>query len=219
MTDAATLPLADTSDMAQIHRVFRSALAEAPELVGSVADGDTERAELVASYYLNVLALLHAHHEGEDELLTPKLIERLPEQAGLIERVAGQHQGVLTGLEASESGLRAWRDDPTIDAGAVLAGTLATLGADLARHLDEEEREIVPLAATCINVAEWGELPGHALRTFTGDKMWLILGLVREQFTAEQIAEMEAHMPAALTEFWRSTGQGLFDEFMAALHG
>jgi hypothetical protein len=60
------LPLADTSDMIGLHRVFRTALDAAPSFVGGVAPGDSTRAETVAMYYEDVLQLLHAHHEGED---------------------------------------------------------------------------------------------------------------------------------------------------------
>jgi hypothetical protein len=33
------------------------------------------------------------------------------------------------------------------------------------------------------------------MRTFRGDKLWLILGLVREQMRPDQIAIQEANMP------------------------
>src|ERR1035438_6095391 len=97
------IPLADTSDMASLHQVFRYALSRAPNYVGNANAGDGSRAELVGSYYDNVLRLLHVHHEGEDELLTPRLIERTPDQAELIERIAHQHEGVLEAIAAAES--------------------------------------------------------------------------------------------------------------------
>lgn len=62
MTEAGALPLADTSDMIGMHRVFRQALAAAPQLVGSTTAGDADRAEVVGTYYDNVLRLLDVHH-------------------------------------------------------------------------------------------------------------------------------------------------------------
>jgi len=109
MSDNASIALTDTSDMIQLHRVFRESLGAAAPLVGSVPPGDAARAEVVGSYYANVLALLHSHHEGEDELVWPKLVDRAPEDAETIRRIAGQHEGVLTALEDAEAKLAVWR--------------------------------------------------------------------------------------------------------------
>jgi hypothetical protein len=203
--------------MIQLHRVFRDALGAAAPLVGSVATGDIERADVVGSYYANVLALLHAHHEGEDVLVWPKLVERAPAEADTVMRVAGQHEGVLAALESAEALLRGWRGDPQIESGAVLAASLATLGAELSAHLDEEERVILPIAARYISPAEWGELPGHGMQHFGGDKIWLVLGLIQEQMSVEQIAGMEAHMPPPVREFWTNVGRDQFVAFVAEL--
>jgi iron-sulfur cluster repair protein YtfE (RIC family) len=217
LSDAVTTSLTDTSDMIQLHEVFRDALGTAAPLVGSVPVGDHARAEVVGSYYANVLALLRSHHEGEDELVWPKLLERTPSDADAITRVAGQHLGVLTALETAEARLTTWRTDPQIESGALLAASLATLGAELALHLDEEERVILPIAAQHLTPEEWGELPSHGMRSFRGDKIWLVMGLIREQMRPEQIAHMEAHMPPPVLEFWNTMGREQFETFVAEL--
>lgn len=217
MSDIAALPLADTSDMIGVHRVFRDAMAAAPRLIAAVKPGDIARAEVVATYYSNVLAMLHAHHEGEDELMTPKLLQRCPERADVISRIASQHHGLVDAVKAVERQIPGWAENPSIETGAKLAAALATVGAQLTIHADDEEREILPIAAQHMNVAEWGELPGHSMRTFSGDKLWLVLGLVQEQMTPEQVARMEANMPPALADFWTGTGRRLFQEFIADL--
>jgi hypothetical protein len=173
----------------------------------------------VATYYANVLAMLHAHHEGEDELIWPKLLERAPEQAALIERMHADHAGLLEALSESERRLAAWREVPDIDRGASLAAALATLGVLCAAHFDEEERKVLPLAAEVCTVEEWAELPGHAMRSFTGDRLWLILGLVQEQMPIEARAQMEAHMPPPVREMWQGPGRAQFDQFITALRG
>ena len=210
-----SLPLADTSDMVGLHRVFRDALTHAPQYIGGVADGDAERAELVGSYYAHVLELLHRHHEGEDELLTPRLVERAPDKADLISRIAGQHDTVLGSLDAADSALADWRANPTAGARDAAVAAMGTLHDTLVAHLDEEEREILPIAAQHINVAEWGELPAHGMRAFTGDKMWLLLALIQEQMTPEQIANMEAHLPPPVSEMWNGPGRGLARDYIA----
>jgi iron-sulfur cluster repair protein YtfE (RIC family) len=207
----------DTSDMIRFHRVFREAFGCAAQVVGSASTDDPERVARVSSYYSNVLALLHVHHEGEDELLWPKLMERAPDQADLVARVSGQHEGVLTWLDAAEARLTEWVAEPNADRGAALASALATLGAELVLHLDDEERYILPLAADHLTVEEWSELPAHGMRNFGGDKMWLAFGLIQEQMTPAAVAEMDAHLPPPIHDFWVNSGRAQFETFVAAL--
>jgi hypothetical protein len=215
--DPETRPRPDTSDMIRVHRVFRDAFGCAAQLVGAASSDDPDRVACVAAYYGNVLAFLHAHHEGEEELIWPKLLGRAPERAELVGRIAGQHHGVLEWLGLAERRLAEWVADPSVDRGAALAGALATLGAELGLHLDEEERSILPLAAQHLSVDEWGELPGHGMRSFRGDKIWLVLGLIQEQLTPAGIAEMEAHMPPPVREFWTTAGRPQFQAFVTQL--
>jgi hemerythrin-like domain-containing protein len=211
-------PLADTADMAQVHRVFREAIAAATALIGS-AVGDADRVERVSTYYDNVLRFLDAHHGGEDAILWPLLCERAPGQAAEVMAVADEHERVHHALDVAAERLAAWRASGDLDAGASLAGSLAELGAALVHHLDDEERFVVPLAAQHVTAPEWGQLPTHAMRSFDGDKLWLILGLVIEQMRPEQIEMMRMHMPPPLVEMWDVVGRRQFDEFVAALRG
>jgi hypothetical protein len=210
-------PLADTTDMIQIHRILREAIASAPSLIGSAADEGPERTELVGSYYANVLEFLRVHHDGEDVIIWPALCERAPEHAGEVRRIAGQHDGVTAALEAARARVAEWRQHPGDEAAALAAGAVADLGAALLPHLDEEETFIVPLAAEHIFAPEWGELPGHAMKNFEGDRLWLILGLVQEQFRPEQIEMMEAHMPPPVLGMWRQQGAQAFAGFISEL--
>lgn len=214
---AAALTRPDTSDMVAVHRVFRESFGVAPQLLGSVPGEDAERVAAVAGYYADILAFLRVHHEGEDELLWPKLVERCPEDADLIRRIAGQHEGVLRALQTSETHLAAWQDEPTMDNAATLAAALITLAVGLGAHLDEEERVILPLAADHLTDDEWGALPAHGMQNFRGQRIWLVMGLIREQMTGAQRAAMDAHMPPPVREFWISVGEPQFVRFIAEI--
>src|ERR1700750_2831954 len=102
MTTAPELPLADATAMARFHRIFREALDAVPSFVGGVPDDDVDRAELVGSYYDNVLRLLHAHHEAEDLTIYPLMTERLPEHVDVISRVNAEQEVVLGTLVGTE---------------------------------------------------------------------------------------------------------------------
>jgi len=57
---------------------------------------------------------------------------------------------------------------------------------------------------------EWGALPGHGMANFTGDRWWLILGLIRENFTPAQRDDMLEHMPPRRAVMWESHRESSF---------
>src|SRR3954454_23896737 len=207
----------NTRDMLAIHQVFRDAFGCSPQLVGSVCNERSDRGETVAAYYANVLALLRAHHAGEDELIWPKLIERDPDQGDLVARMEAAHEGLADALVDAEQRLALWVASPDIDNGASLAASLAMLGVLCAAHFDEEERRILPLAEQHCTAEEWAELPGHAMRNFGGDRLWLVIGLVREQLPAHAQAEQLDKMPPPVRDLWLNGGSDRFERFVADL--
>ena len=217
MNAALTVPRPNTRDMLAIHQVFRDAFGCSAQLVGSVCNDHSDSVETVAVYYANVLALLRAHHEGEDELVWPKLIERAPDQGELIARMEAAHETLAATLAECEARLAAWIASPDIDHGASLAASLATLGVQCAAHFDEEERRILPLAEQYCTVEEWAELPAHAMRTFAGDRLWLVIGLVREQMPPAAQAMQLEKMPPPVRDMWLNGGSENFERFVADL--
>ena len=212
----STSMLTDTSDMVRFHRVFREAFATAPRLVASVAPGDLHRAQLVSDYYASVLRLLHAHHTGEDELLMPKLLERYPDPEA-VRAVAEQHEGVDKGLASVEAALTSFRERPAPETAARLVGALDSLGTALIRHLDDEERTLLPIAARYVTQEEWAALPENGLRHFDGDRPWLVLGLIRRHLTCAEVEEMDAAMPPPPGPSGPAGGWDDFAGFMAEL--
>ena len=215
MTNLQSAPRPDTSDMAAVHKVFRQAFAAVPQLIGGAPAGDTDRSGVVASYYDNVLRFLLVHHQGEDVLVYPKLLERCPGDTALLSRVNHQHEEVHDSLERAGKLLPAWAESADPAAGAELIGALNELAEILIAHLDDEEVEVVPLCTDHLTAEEWGQLPGHSLASFDGDKIWLILGLVRENLTQEQRDLMMANMPPPAVEMWTAMGNAAFDAFIA----
>jgi hypothetical protein len=113
VTTAPEVPLCDATAMTRFHRIFREALDAVPEFVGAAVADDDDRADLVGSYYANVLKLLHAHHEAEDLTIYPLMVERLPQHVDVISRVNAEHEVVLGTLGAAEQAVAAWRADPS----------------------------------------------------------------------------------------------------------
>lgn len=208
-----SIPPADTSDMAPVHKVFRDSLASAPRFVASAAGDDARRA-MIANYYSNLMEFLRVHHDGEEALVFPVLIERAPAQRAVVDKAAADHHTVVALMGDACDRIEIWeaKGDDGVQ-GALDA--LGALQAVLIPHLDEEEAEVVPLAAAHMNAAEWGGLSGHAMGHFQGDKIWLIMGLIRENFTQQQRDMMLAHMPPPAREMWETMGERSFNELIA----
>jgi hemerythrin-like domain-containing protein len=219
MTTAPELPLADATAMTRFHRIFREALDAVPRFIGAARAGDNDRADFVGSYYANVLKLLHAHHEAEDVTIYPLMMERLPQHVGVISRVNAEHEAVLGTLGAAEQAVAAWRADPSRASREAASASLESMRAILLEHLDHEEADVVPLIALCITAAEWDEMSATAFQRFSGDKVWLVLGLIQEQMLAEENATMEANMPPPVHDFWVASGRAMFQDYAAELRG
>lgn len=166
-----------------------------------------------------MLTLLTLHHDGEDVLVWPKLLERAPAQAELVRTAESQHQGIHEPLERARVALKAWEVAPDAQQGAGLVGALGELETGLVAHLDNEEQTVLPLIGEHLTIEEWGELPGHAMRNHPGERIWLVLGLVRENMTQAQRDMMLAHMPPPAVEMWTTKGEAAFDAYMGEIRG
>ncbi|HUZ10791.1 MAG TPA: hemerythrin domain-containing protein [Acidimicrobiales bacterium] len=201
------VPGLDTSDMVSVHRAFREAFAAAPTLAGSASEDAGGRVELVGNFYANVLEFLRVHHEGEELLLFPLLRERCPTEVATVDRIGAQHHEVDGAVAMAQELLGRWPTEPGPEVGRRLAESLVSLGIQLTAHLDDEERELLPLCAGNLSEQEWGALPEHAMRAFAGDKVWLILGLIFEQMDGGQRAHVLAHMPPPALRMWTTMGE------------
>src|SRR4051812_49924848 len=109
MADVVALPRPDTDEMVRVHVVFREAFALAPQLIGAVANDDVDQVSRIATYYEALLLFLHVHHEGEDEILWPRLLERCPSDSAVINLAADHHNPALTYLTNAQPRLPACR--------------------------------------------------------------------------------------------------------------
>lgn len=206
--------LTETSDMFAVHQALLEALDAAPALIRRA--GDTpDRVELIGSYYENVLEFLHVHHAGEDELIYPILEERCTDDKAMLERVDAQHRLLDEPMDKARDAITAWRAAPSTERGQTVVDLIGVIGETLRPHLGEEETVVLPLASAWISPEEWQQLPGHALQSFSTDKPWLALGLVRERLTSDQREQMLAGMPPQLQSVWTQQWEPAFTSFIA----
>ena len=210
-------PAMDTRDMIWVHDAFRRAFADAPGQIASVRAGDADRAQYLAGYLSEVLWFLHAHHDGEDQLLYPLLAERAPETAALFTRMEDQHQAVAGSIEDAEQAAERFGRSASTEDGEVLAAACRSLIDAASDHLTEEEAEVLPVAARNITPEEWGALPAHALSRYRGTRVWLLLGLVIEAVPDDLRAGMIGRLPPPVSEMWVGFGSDAFGNEMRSV--
>lgn len=202
-----------TDEMAVVHRAFRRELGMLPALVRAVPAGNRSRATVVAEHARLMLAGLHMHHAGEDEVLWPLLLERAAPQRDLIELMQAQHAEVerLTRIVATS----VERFAGTGMGGEQLASAVEELHAALVEHLDVEEAEIVPLAGQHLTVAEWNAMGQHAIGEMSRKQLPLMFGAVIEEADARERAIMLSVLPAPARLFMTTVGAVLYRRYIA----
>ena len=196
MTETANRPLTDVSDMVVVHRAFRREFRLIPELVRAVRPGDTARAAVLAEHARMLLSGLNLHHSGEDELLWPKLLERCTPDAALVHRMEAQHSRVEQAVERLGPALDRWEAEARPAVTEEVAAGFDTLRAALLEYLDEEEREILPLAARHVSQAEWSQLGEHGVKDMRPTDLPMMFGAVVEEATPEERRAILAVLPA-----------------------
>jgi hemerythrin-like domain-containing protein len=212
MTETDAAPRPDTTDMLAVHAVFRDTLHGAPALIDGAAD--EARAALIANYYDNILRFLEVHHDAEEELVFPLLRQRCPADGAVVDQMEADHAEMLKLLEKAQGAVAAWPSGNEKSAESA-RNALDALCVQLIGHLDQEEASLLPLCAPNLSVEEWGAIPGHSMANFRGDKIWLIMGLIRERMTDEQRTAMLENMPPPARDMWTGFGEQAFTELSA----
>ena len=196
MTTTPTATLTDVHDMVVVHRVFRREFRMLPELVREVAPGDTARAAVLAEHGRLLLKGLHGHHTSEDLLLWPKLLDRCAPDAELVHRMEAQHDRVHDAIERIGPALQRWEAEARPAVTEEVAAAFDDLRVALLEHLDDEEREILPMAARHITQAEWNELGEHGVGETKKRLLPILFGAVAEEATPEEMVHILSTVPA-----------------------
>jgi hemerythrin-like domain-containing protein len=184
--------------MAILHQGFRRVYDEATRLIRANPAPSRARVVFLADHIDFSLMLLHIHHEGEDELLYPKLIVRAPDQALVTQEVEHEHEPIKTAMDTVSAACSAWRARATADAAEGLAASFDELNTTARRHLDDEEQTVVPLAAVTVTQEEWDALNKHAAAEIPWAKRPIAFGMMPEPLSDADRAHIMRTVPAPL---------------------
>ncbi|PBC47168.1 hemerythrin domain-containing protein [Rhodococcus sp. ACPA1] len=181
-------------DMIIVHRVFRREFEQTSTLVRKVQDRDTGRAGVVGEHLELLLNLLHHHHETEDELLWPRLQERLPARIESFASLESEHANLALLIARVTDGLAQWRKSADISARETLASSIDELRRPMIEHLDHEE-SILPVCAEALSQDEWNKLGERALGGLGVPKSLLVLAAMHEECPEEEWAQFTVLLP------------------------
>ncbi len=212
--------LVDTSVMSTLHTFFRRELRLAGGVIRGVGEGDRARAGTVCDHLDFLVRSLHHHHSIEDDLLWPRLLDRVPaELAPIVHLMESQHERVDALIQEIGTVLPTFRATADLESRDRLADLFDTLHADLIEHLDAEEDRLLPIAARTLTQAEWDEM-GEAGRDGTPRKeLALVLGMYQYEGAPEAIAQMLAEAPAPIRWVVPKLSKRAFRKHALRIHG
>ena len=191
-----TAPGVDTRDMLVVHNAVRREWGLAPGLVRAVEAGDTRRAEVVAGHLDLQAAMLHHHHEGEDRLLWPVLLPRVPEAvAPVLLALEADHAGIAETQAWVTAALTRWREGAGTEDREALARALDELLVQITEHLAAEEANALPLCASLLSPAEWHRLGQEGMAGLPKRQLPLALGSLMHGADPQVITMMLSHLP------------------------
>ncbi|MGZ4611491.1 MAG: hemerythrin domain-containing protein [Actinomycetes bacterium] len=208
MTSTTTEAGPDLDAFLMAHRGFR---AEFGRLAGAArAVRDEAHAALVDDQIELVMHLLHHHHTGEDTSVWPRLVERLPAAKPALDRLEAQH-AEMDPLFAAVTD----RSRPVTDR----ADDLLALHEVLNAHLDEEEREAVPLIRAHFTPAEWDAGGEEVMESLDRKRLPLIFGWLASASTQPQTETALRGVPLAPRILFKLIWGPAYEKRFAELYG
>jgi hemerythrin-like domain-containing protein len=198
----------DTHDMVVVHRVFRREFHLLPDLISRVAEGNTERAAVLAEHLTDLVSSLHHHHDGEDDLLWPLLLERATLHTDLVHRMESQHAALSASLEQVDKLAPAWAATASVADRDALTKAVRKASVILDEHMGEEEREILPLARQHLTVEQWDKLGERGAKSIQDKrKRLLFLGMLLEETSPEEERKFMKNIPPPVRVLWKLIGR------------
>jgi hemerythrin-like domain-containing protein len=191
-----TPTMADSRDMVVIHDMFRREFRAIPALVSDVGGGDRARVAIVADHVEWMVTFLHSHHEGEDLLVWPRLVERCPtETEPLIFTMEAQHHALAEALDVLAGKAADWRRTSAVRERDALAGAARDLLVQIAEHLDLEERKVLSLIDRYLSEKEWKQVGGSGLKKMSFGQLTVAFGMILDHARPEQVRIMRDTIP------------------------
>lgn len=216
---AADTERPNVAEMVVIHKVFRREFALLPGLIRGVPGGATTRAAVLAGHSRLLLDGLHEHHAGEDDLLWPKLRERAPESAQLIDEMESQHHEIAEQVDQVNAQLAPWEASADPALADQLAATIDELRKPLVEHLDGEEARALPVISEYITPKEWDAIGERSRATTPRNQLPILFGAILEDATPDERKFMLKPIPPPIRLLLTTFGARTYRRYVREVRG
>jgi hypothetical protein len=155
---------------------------------------DDRHAALIEDQVDFALSYLHHHHADEDAWVWPLLRARAPGSLPLLDALERQHEQIDPVLAVAGD-----RSRPA----AERAEALRHLHEALGRHLDDEERDAVPLIRSCIGADEWQAHGLDVVRAYERRRLPLLFGWASAAGSPEMVGRALEDFPPPVRLLFR----------------
>jgi iron-sulfur cluster repair protein YtfE (RIC family) len=195
-------PAVDLTDYVVVHRAMTVDVRRLAEVAACFAlqreRPVPQRAQGLRDYLGGVSAEIHSHHQVEDDAVWPVLLaaaEADPRLAALAELTAltDDHHRLGPLLDAGAELAEAFAGHPgDVGVAADLAATLHDLSELLDRHIADEERDVFPLIAEHVRVADYAWLQQQFRRNLSPCTLPFVVPWVVRHSTAQELPALVA---------------------------
>jgi hemerythrin-like domain-containing protein len=123
---------------------------------------------------------LHNHHEHEDSDFFPMIAAACPDEQPLIEQLEREHRELVALLDAVDAAVAALVADPNDATRRAVHDGIAAVRDTLVPHLDVEDEELLPAAATTVDPKEWDDASDRALKAIPKADLPIAAGILDE---------------------------------------
>jgi hemerythrin-like domain-containing protein len=209
----------DIRDMLVLHAALAREFRLVPAAVGRVEPGDRKQARYVDDHLTLICDMLHEHHGGEDAILWPVLRPRLSaDETRLLDKIESQHAGINDSIERVNKARRQWLEKPDRVHRSALSSELQTLYDLVTQHLEDEERDILPLAEAYMSEREWRAINDAGL-TLSPKMLLLAAGLCCYGMDRELIQVILGVIPTPLRPAVIRIGSFMYARRAARVYG
>ncbi len=213
-------PGCNTADMVMIHNLYRKVFREAAGLVAGAADDDSARTAVLADHLAELIASVHHHHHTEGVTLWDQLEAAEPGCEAHVARMKTEHAALSARLDELDAVLPAWRSTASGTARATVAKALDGVLASLEEHLGDEEKTILPIAATSMTQKEWDRIGEMGRAGTPRDKQFVQLGFILDSMPeAEREAWRKENLPGPVWLLYKLIGKRQYEKHRALVYG
>jgi hemerythrin-like domain-containing protein len=175
-----------THDM---HRVATALLAEAALRTSTPVEALAELREFLVK-------TLHHHHETEDELLWPLIIETAPHISSRLAELSVEHDALEAALKVLDAvAVKDDNDRPALREAAVAVRDLVH------QHLSHEEPLLFPALREFVSAQAWAEFSQRVIATSPPEGAHLLIGFFDRVGNPDEVAMILSGLPEPAKAF------------------